>query len=93
MNAKKLAIAAALVVAAGCHGAQQRESEYGFPADAQGGVAMREKSFSDRHPLFAAPRHYYQDSGDNPIVKVGAATFVGVPVGIAKEVWQIGYGQ
>jgi hypothetical protein len=52
-----------------------------------------EKSFVDRHPILSAPRNYYRDSGTNPVVRVLAGTFVGIPVGVVREVWQIGYGQ
>jgi hypothetical protein len=43
----------------------------------------------DRHPLFYKPRDYYDTSGSNTLVKVGAATFVGVPVGMFYEVKQM----
>jgi hypothetical protein len=46
----------------------------------------------DRHPLFYKPRDYYDSSGNNTLVKVGAATFVGVPVGFFYEVKQIVIG-
>lgn len=46
----------------------------------------------DRHPLFYKPRDYYESSGSNTLVKVGAATFVGVPVGFFYEVKQIVVG-
>jgi hypothetical protein len=43
----------------------------------------------DRHPLFSKPRDYWETSGDNKVVKVAAATLVGVPAGIYGEVKQI----
>jgi hypothetical protein len=46
----------------------------------------------DRHPLFYKPRDYYDSSGNNTLVKVGAATFVGVPVGFFYEVKQMVQG-
>jgi hypothetical protein len=46
----------------------------------------------DRHPLFYKPRDYYDSAGNNTLVKVGAATFVGVPVGFFYEVKQIVVG-
>jgi hypothetical protein len=93
MLVKKLTLAAflAVVALAGCHSAPYRESAYGSP-EAYGEVAT-EKRFVDRHPLLSAPRNYYRDSGDNPVVKVLAGTFVGIPVGVAQELWQVGYGQ
>jgi hypothetical protein len=95
MLAKKLAVLAALVVLAGCHsGSNYRDADYGIMPDATAGaLPPEEKGFVDRHPLLSSPRNYYRDSGDNRVVKVLAGTFVGVPVGVAQEVWQIGYGQ
>jgi hypothetical protein len=105
MLVKKLAVLATILFAAGCHcgstysdasyGSAYRDADYGLPPDAQiaSGPAPQEKAFVDRHPLFSAPRNYYRDSGDNIVVKVLAGTLVGVPVGIAQEAWQIGYGQ
>ena len=95
MLAKKLAVLAGLVVLAGCHcGSNYRDADYGIMPDAPAGaLPPAQKSFADRHPLLSAPRNYYRDSGDNAVVKVLAGTFVGVPVGVAQEVWQIGYGQ
>ena len=46
----------------------------------------------DRHPLFYKPRDYYDSSGNNTLVKVGAATFVGVPVGFFYEIKQVVQG-
>ena len=79
--------------------------EYGMPPDAQATVptpdatafqpapAPEEKGFVDRHPLLASPRNYYRDSSSNPVMKVLAGTFVGVPVGVVRETKQIVYGQ
>lgn len=53
----------------------------------------QEKTFVERHPILSSPVNYYRDSGDNPVVKVLAGTFVGIPVGVAREAWQIVYGQ
>lgn len=50
---------------------------------------VRSVAFADRHPLFRKPRQYYDSSGDNKIVKVAAATFIGVPAGFVGEVKQI----
>ncbi len=49
-------------------------------------------SFADRHPLFNKPRQYWETAGDNKIVKVAAATFIGVPAGFVGEVKQIFVG-
>ncbi len=95
MRSKKLALAALLSLAAlaGCHSSPYRDSAYGPTGDPQFSDMGTEKSFVDRHPLLSSPRNYYRDSGDNPVVRVVAGTLVGVPVGVAQELWQIGYGQ
>jgi hypothetical protein len=49
-------------------------------------------TYVDRHPLLSKPRDYWESSGDNKIVKAGAATFIGVPVGIYGEIKQIVIG-
>jgi hypothetical protein len=49
-------------------------------------------SYVDRHPLLSKPRDYWDSSGNNKIVKAGAATFIGVPVGIYGEIRQIVIG-
>lgn len=49
-------------------------------------------TFVDRHPLFSKPRDYYESSGQNKVVKVAAATVIGVPVGLFGELKQIVVG-
>jgi len=83
---------------AGCHSAGSRRSIAAEPAlsglDA-GDMAVleappvRELTVVDRHPLLYKPRDYWDNAGDNRLVKAAAATFVGVPVGIVGEVRQI----
>ncbi|GIW88550.1 MAG: hypothetical protein KatS3mg108_2874 [Isosphaeraceae bacterium] len=46
-------------------------------------------SFVDRHPLLFKPRNVYHKTGHHAVVKVLAATAVGVPVGLVCEVAQI----
>jgi hypothetical protein len=46
-------------------------------------------SWVDRHPLFWKPKHYYDSTQSNKVVKVGVATVVGVPAGVFGEVKQI----
>jgi hypothetical protein len=46
----------------------------------------------ERHPLLSKPRELYEKSGNNTVVKVGAATIVGVPLGIYGELKQIVVG-
>jgi hypothetical protein len=50
-------------------------------------------AFVDRHPLFTKPREYYDISGENKLVKVGAATLIGIPAGLLGEMRQIVVGQ
>jgi hypothetical protein len=47
----------------------------------------------DRHPLFSKPRDYYDSSGSNKVVKVAAATVVGIPAGIVGEIRQVVVGR
>src|SRR5262245_61248019 len=42
-------------------------------------------SFVDRHPLFSKPRDFYMNSGENKLVKAGAATVIGIPAGVLGE--------
>ena len=49
-------------------------------------------SYVDRNPLLSKPREYWDSSGNNKLVKAGAATFIGVPVGIYGEIKQIVVG-
>ncbi len=83
---------------AGCHSYSARRSIAAEPAlsglDA-GDMAVletppvRELTVVDRHPLLYKPREYWDNAGENRIVKAAAATLVGVPVGIVGEVRQI----
>lgn len=94
---KKLAILAGLVISsAGCQCRQYRSAEYGLAPEAEadmGMAATTEKTFVDRHPLLAAPRNYYRDGANTFVGRVFMGTFVGVPVGVAREAWQVVYGQ
>jgi hypothetical protein len=56
------------------------------------GTPAKTVTYVDRHPLFSKPRDYWESAGDNKIVKAGAATFIGVPVGIFGEMKQIVVG-
>jgi hypothetical protein len=49
-------------------------------------------TFVERHPLLYKPRDYYENSGENKVVKTAAAVVVGVPVGIVTELKQIVVG-
>jgi hypothetical protein len=52
----------------------------------------RSITFADRHPMLRKPREYYESAGPNPVGKVAAATFIGIPAGILGEVRQIVVG-
>jgi hypothetical protein len=52
-------------------------------------VASGAPTFVDRHPMFSAPRDFYNNTDSNKVVKTGAAVVVGVPVGVFGEVKQI----
>lgn len=52
----------------------------------------RTVTFVDRHPIFSKPRDYYENSGDNKVVKATAATVIGIPAGIFGELRQIVVG-
>jgi hypothetical protein len=43
----------------------------------------------DRHPLLYKPRDVYHTTAHHGVVKVMAATFVGVPAGVVCEVGQV----
>ena len=50
-------------------------------------------TFVDRHPLFYKPREYYENSGNNKVVKTAAAALVGIPAGLYGEMKQIVVGR
>ncbi|MGC8641936.1 MAG: hypothetical protein ACP5XB_18880 [Isosphaeraceae bacterium] len=85
---------------AGCQTSGSRRStpEPGLTMtpDSNGTVAeapqAKTVSYVDRHPLLSKPREYWENAGDNKIVKAGAATFIGVPAGIFGELKQIVVG-
>jgi hypothetical protein len=94
-------LALAIVAATGCHGRQKRSPEptldMGAPIGSLEGPIVQvdpphQVSGVDRHPLLAAPRDMYNNTNSNKIVKVGAATVVGVPMGLYGEVKQIFVG-
>ena len=102
------AIVGVLMTLTGCHSAGLSRSAYGPPpeglayGDPLAGPSVgsqvipmegSEKPFLDRHPILAAPRNYYRDSSSNIFVKAFYGTVVGIPVGIARETWQVFYGQ
>ncbi|WP_337173783.1 hypothetical protein [Paludisphaera sp.] len=98
-----LTLATLALAASGCHGAgRRRASVVEDPAIA--GLDAEDKAFLaapadrgvtvvDRHPILYTPREYWDNAGDNRLVKAAAATFVGVPVGIVGEVRQIIVGR
>jgi hypothetical protein len=89
------------ILTGGCQGSGSRRASAPEPSlsvapDSGGTVveAPRPKtvSYVDRHPILSKPREYWENAGDNRIVKAGAATLVGVPVGIYGELRQIVVG-
>ena len=100
LTAAGLALLASLTL--GCHGAGSTRVSSAPEPSLSGAIdnntAVAESSppktvsYVDRHPLFSKPRDYWESSGNNTIVKAGAATFIGVPVGIYGEIKQIVVG-
>jgi len=96
-----IASLALALFAAGCQGTSSRQSlasaEPGLVTGDSGTTIVeapppRTVTFVDRHPLFSKPREYYENSGNNKVVKTAAAAVVGVPVGIYGELKQIVLG-
>ena len=90
-----------ILTVAGCHGSGSRRASSPEPglsgaADPGGSVAeatpAKTVTYVDRHPILSKPRDYWENAGDNKIVKAGAATFIGVPSGIYNEFKQIVVG-
>lgn len=98
-----LTLATAVLASSGCHASgRKRRSVVDEPTlsglDAEDKAfldapAVRTETVVDRHPLLYKPREYWENAGDNKIVKGAAATFVGVPAGIVGEVRQIFVGR
>ncbi|MFO0907571.1 MAG: hypothetical protein U0794_04285 [Isosphaeraceae bacterium] len=72
----------------------------GAPTDGDGSVIATappsnpaNENWVSRHPLFSRPKHYYDSTQSNKIVKAGVATVVGVPAGIYGEMKQIVTGE
>jgi hypothetical protein len=86
--------------AAGCRSAPARKTASIEPGLNDSGATVVEAAppagstltWVDRHPLFAKPREYYENSGNNTIVKTAAATVIGIPAGIFGEIRQIVVG-
>jgi hypothetical protein len=90
-----------MVLAPGCQSAPHRtaSAEPGLTASPTlgepvepGGTAVASASggsWVDHHPLFWKPRHYYDSTQSNKVVKVGVATVIGVPAGVFGEIRQI----
>jgi hypothetical protein len=85
---------AALLGATGCQSGMppKRAMASGEPELGGGIVTEKPTSIVDRHPLLYKPKELYETSGNNTLVKVAGATFVGVPMGIVGEVKQIFVG-
>ncbi len=96
-------VLSALALIAGCHGSGSRRASAPEPAlsgaldqNTAGPIVdsapSKTVTYVDRHPMFSKPRDYWENSGDNKVVKAAAATFVGVPAGIYGEMKQIVVG-
>lgn len=100
-----MSLVLAAVLLSGCHGMHSRKnvaaSEPALDplASGEGGELIvqdppqSQMTWVDRHPLFSKPKYYYQNSGNNKLVKGAAATVVGVPAGIVGEMKQIVVGR
>lgn len=98
-----LTLALALGIA-GCKSTAQRRvattPEPGLNGPGEPGTSVVEApvrpaptvTFVDRHPLLSKPRDYYDNSGNNKVVKAAAATVIGIPAGIFGELKQIVVG-
>lgn len=93
---------AAIAVLPGCQSAQSRRAAVAAaeptltqPSDPTVVQAPPPKTVTvvDRHPLLSKPREYYESAGNNRLVKVTAATVVGIPAGIVGELRQIVVGR
>jgi hypothetical protein len=96
-----LGLSVLLLTVGGCRGSGSRRASAPEPGlsgalDSGGNVAetppAKTITYVDRHPIFSKPRDYWENAGDNKIVKAGAATFIGVPSGIYNEMKQIVVG-
>jgi hypothetical protein len=98
-----LVLSAIVLTASGCQGTGSRRAS--APEPALSGALDQNQSgpivdsapsktitYVDRHPMLSKPREYWDNSGDNKVVKAAAATFIGVPVGIYGEMKQIVVG-
>jgi hypothetical protein len=105
MRGLKWTLAALLMAlaASGCSGGPSKRtlasSEPALvPSDPEVAIVDRAKpvpstvSVVDRHPLFAKPKQYYDDTNSNKVAKTAAAAFIGVPAGIYGELKQIVVG-
>jgi hypothetical protein len=92
-----LASAIALSICSGCAHFQKKRMVAMEPPLAGGTVVgdpvidggARPVTFVDRHPLLSKPRDVYHNTNHHKVVRVAAATVVGVPVGVVCETGQI----
>lgn len=102
MRGRRWSVLALLALGAGCHSSPSprpiASAEPGLAAPTEPGSTVvqtqppQEMTWVDRHPLFAKPREYYDNSGSNRVVKTAAATVIGIPAGIFGELRQIMVG-
>lgn len=96
-----LGLSVLILTGAGCQTSGSRKATTPEPGltmtpDSNGNIAeapqAKAVTYVDRHPILSKPRDYWENAGDNKIVKAGAATFIGVPAGIYGELKQIVVG-
>jgi hypothetical protein len=101
MCGRRLSAVALLALAAGCHSSPSprpiASAEPSLVPNEPGSTVVqtqppRDVTWADRHPLFTKPREYYDNSGNNKVVKAAAATVIGVPAGIFSEIKQMVVG-
>jgi hypothetical protein len=93
----------AALVLSGCQGArtprQVAVAEPGLSLPGDSGTQVvealppRTVTVVDRHPLLSKPRDYYENTGNNKVVKTAAAAVIGVPAGVVGELRQIVVGR
>ncbi|WP_165231449.1 hypothetical protein [Aquisphaera insulae] len=97
----RLLLPALILTSAGCHGIGSKKAaapETTLSGTLDSGAPVVEAppaqstGYVDRHPILYKPRDYWDDGGNNKVVKAARATFIGVPSGIYNEMKQIVVG-
>jgi hypothetical protein len=96
-----LLLSALILSGLACHGTGSRratapEATLSGAIDSGGTIAETPPpasvTYVDRHPILSKPKEYWDDGGENKIVKAARATFIGVPYGLYGEMKQIVVG-